>query len=111
MLFDDGLQCGLFRLLQSDPMVSQRALAKALGISLGKVNYCLKAFVDRGWVRPIQDDGNRRGYAYTITPDGMEARERIFIRFLQCRLRQYQALQEEIEALRQETQERPLRIE
>jgi len=111
MLFDDGLQCGLFRLLQSDPMVSQRALAKALGISLGKVNYCLKAFVDRGWVRPMQNNGTRRGYAYTITPDGMEARERIFIRFLQCKLTEYKALQDEIEVLRQETQERPLRTE
>lgn len=104
MLFNDGLQCSLFRLLQSDPRMSQRAMAEALGISLGKVNYCLKAFVDRGWVRPIQNNGNRRGYAYTITPEGMEAKERIFVRFLQCKLTEYHALQEEIAALRQETQ-------
>jgi EPS-associated MarR family transcriptional regulator len=106
MLFDDGLRCSLFRLLQTDPRISQRALAKALGVSLGKANYCLKAFIDRGWVRPrrFQHNGNKRGYAYIITPDGLEAKERITVRFLQCKLTEYEALQEEIKELRQEIQ-------
>jgi EPS-associated MarR family transcriptional regulator len=106
MVFDDGLRCSLFRLLQTDPRISQRALAKALGVSLGKANYCLKAFIDRGWVRPrrFQHNGNKRGYAYIITPDGLEAKERITVRFLQCKLTEYEALQEEIKELRQEIQ-------
>ena len=104
MVFDDGLQCSLFRLLQTDPRMSQRALAKALGISLGKANYCLKAFIDKGWVsiKRFRHDGNKWGYAYIITPDGLEARERITVRFLQCKLTEYQTLQKEIEELRQE---------
>ncbi len=106
MVFDDGLRCSLFRLLQTDPRISQRALAKALGVSLGKANYCLKAFIDKGWVRPrcFQHNGNKRGYAYIITPDGLEAKERITVRFLQCKLTEYEALQEEIKELRQEIQ-------
>jgi len=85
--------------------MSQRAMAKALGISLGKANYCLKAFIDRGWVRPrrFQHNGNR-GYSYIITPDGLEAKERITVRFLQYKLTEYKTLQEEIEELRQEIQ-------
>ena len=104
MVFDDGLRCSLFRVLQTDPRMSQRALAEALGISLGKANYCLKAFIDKGWVRPrrFQHNGNKWGYAYIITPDGLEAKERITVRFLQCKLTEYKALQEEIEELRQE---------
>jgi len=106
MVFDDGLRCSLFRLLQTDPRISQRALAKALGVSLGKANYCLKAFIDRGWVRPrcFQHNENKRGYAYIITPEGLEAKERITVRFLQCKLTEYEALQEEIKELRQEIQ-------
>ena len=106
MVFDDGLRRSLFRVLQTDPRMSQRAMAKALGISLGKANYCLKAFIDRGWVRPrrFQHNGNKWGYSYIITPDGLEAKERITVRFLQYKLTEYEALQEEIEELRQEIQ-------
>jgi EPS-associated MarR family transcriptional regulator len=106
MVFDDGLRRSLFRVLQTDPWMSQRALAKALGISLGKANYCLKAFIDKGWVRPrrFQHNGKKRGYEYIITPDGLEAKERITVRFLQCKLTEYEDLQEEIEELRQEIQ-------
>jgi len=104
MVFDDGLQRSLFRVLQTDPRTSQRAMAKALGISLGKTNYCLKALIDRGWVMPrrFQHKGNKWSYAYIITPDGLEAKKRISVRFLQCKLTEYEALQEEIEELRQE---------
>ncbi len=106
MVFDDGLRCSLFRVLQTDPRMNQRAMAKALGVSLGKANYCLKAFIDKGWVKPrrFQHNGNKWGYAYSITPDGLEAKERITARFLQYKLTEYEALQEEIEELRQEIQ-------
>ena len=104
MVFDDELRYSLFRILQNYPRISQRALAKLLGISLGKTNYCLRAFIDKGWVMPrrFQHNRNRWGYEYIITPDGLEERNRITIRFLQCKLTEYKALQKEIEELRQE---------
>ena len=41
----------VMRLLQANPQMSQRELARALGISLGGVNYCLKALITKGWIK------------------------------------------------------------
>jgi hypothetical protein len=63
MVFDDGLRRSLFRVLQADPRMSQRALAKALGISLGKANYCLKAFIGKGtWYQFRQGELLSQGF-------------------------------------------------
>ena len=69
----------LLRLLESKPTLSQRALARELGISLGKINYCLNALIDKGWikVKNFRDSDNKLGYIYLVTPRGIESKATI----------------------------------
>ncbi len=96
----------LFRLIESNPRMSQRDVAQALGISLGKVNYCINAFVTRGWVKAsnFKNSKNKAAYMYLLTPRGIEEKARVTMRFLQARIREYESLKEEIQALRAEAE-------
>ncbi len=101
---DDGLTYKLFKHLEEDPELSQRALSRSLDISLGKVTYCLKALVAKGWVkvRNFQHSDKKIAYAYILTPEGLEAKARLTVRFLRSRMAEYERLQREIEELRKE---------
>ncbi len=92
----------LLRYLEKQPQVSQRELAEHLGVSLGKANYCLKALLQRGLVkaRNFKNSANKRAYLYLLTPEGIEAKARISVRFLQYKIDEYEALRAEIEQLR-----------
>lgn len=94
----------LLKLLEPNPQLSQRQVARALGISLGKVNYCLKALVDRGWIKMANfgNSRNKSAYAYFLTPRGFEEKARVTARFLQIKMREYEALKDEIEQIRVE---------
>ena len=65
--------------LENNPEVSQRALAKQIGLSLGKTNYCLRAVIDRGWVkaRNFKNSSNKSAYLYQLTPQGVSAKARV----------------------------------
>jgi EPS-associated MarR family transcriptional regulator len=104
MGLDDGIRYRLFQLLHADPELSQRDLARTLGISLGKANYCLRALIAKGWVktRGFRRSGKKLSYAYLLTPAGIEEKAEVTVRFLQRKLREYDALSVEIEELRQE---------
>ena len=92
------------RLLQENPAMSQRELAQELGISLGAANYCLKALVDKGWVKleNFQKNPNKLGYLYLLTPMGIAAKTTLTARFLQRKLTEYEKLKAEIEILKSE---------
>ena len=94
----------LLRLLDSQPGLSQRALANELGISLGKTNYCLKALVDKGWIkiRNFRNSANKLGYMYLLTPRGLERKASITVRFLREKRAEYETLKREIELLKHE---------
>ncbi|MFD2741656.1 MarR family EPS-associated transcriptional regulator [Sulfitobacter aestuarii] len=94
----------LMRALEGDPALSQRALAAELGLSLGMVNYCLRALVDRGQVkiRNFRAADNKRRYAYVLTPSGLAAKARLTRDFLKRRMAEHEALRAEIEALQRE---------
>ena len=94
----------LLRLLDSQPGLSQRALASELGISLGKTNYCLKALVDKGWIkiRNFRNSANKLGYMYLLTPRGLERKASITVRFLREKRAEYETLKREIELLKHE---------
>lgn len=100
----DETRYRLLKYLESNPDASQRALARELGISLGKVNYCMKALVDRGWVtiRRFRKSNNKMAYVYKITPRGIEAKAEATVKFLNRKLNEYETLQGEIESLRAE---------
>ena len=88
-------------LLESKPDLNQREMAKALGVSLGGVNYCLRALVDKGLVKMhnFQENENKLGYAYLLTPTGMAEKLALTANFLQRKQQEYTALKAEIEAL------------
>ena len=92
------------RLLQENPEMSQRELAKELGVSLGAVNYCLKALIDKGWIKlaNFQKSPNKWGYLYLLTPMGVTAKTTLTARFLQRKLTEYDRLKAEIALLRRE---------
>jgi EPS-associated MarR family transcriptional regulator len=94
-------QLDAMRLLETNPEMTQRELAEALGVSLGAANYCLKALVNKGWVKfeNFQNNPNKLGYLYLLTPAGMTAKTALAARFLRRKLVEYEALRAEIDRL------------
>jgi EPS-associated MarR family transcriptional regulator len=94
----------LLRTLEANPHISQRELAQALDISLGKANYCLKALIDKGLVKAgnFRNSRNKLAYAYLLTPRGVEEKARVTLGFLKRKMAEYESLQQEIEQLRRE---------
>jgi len=87
--------------LAAHPEATQRDLAQALGISVGSTNYCVRAVIDKGWVK-VQNFRNSKqklAYAYLLTPAGLEAKARITVSFLQRKRAEYEALRAEIDQL------------
>lgn len=94
----------LLRQLTRNPAASQRSLAATVGVSVGKVNYCLRALVHKGWVKAnnFRRSDNKLAYAYVLTPSGIEKKAELTRRFLQDKLAEFHAIQREIEELRLE---------
>jgi EPS-associated MarR family transcriptional regulator len=94
----------VLRLIEEQPEISQRELSRALGVSLGKTHYLLKALLDKGLVKAnnFRRSDNKLAYAYLLTPSGIAAKLDLTRRFLQLKEVEYQAAHEEIERLRQE---------
>lgn len=94
----------VLRLLQDNPDLTQRELATQLGISVGGLNYCLKALIEKGWVK-MQNfvrAKNKFGYVYVLTPSGVSEKAAQTKEFLQRKLEEHAALSNEIEVLRRE---------
>ena len=100
-------QLDALRLLETNPEMTQRELAEALGVSLGAANYCLKALVEKGWLKleNFQSNPNKLGYLYLLTPMGMAAKTALTARFLKRKLAEYEALKAEIEQLKSEVRQ------
>ncbi len=100
----DDIHYRLLKILEAQPEASQRQLAAALGISLGKINYCIKALLDRGWIKAtnFKNSNNKLAYAYLLTPGGVDAKVRITARFLKRKLDEYEVLKTEIALLQRE---------
>ncbi|MCC1495739.1 MarR family EPS-associated transcriptional regulator [Alcanivorax sp. 1008] len=96
----------LMRLIEQNPELSQRELAKALGVSLGKANYCVKALIEKGWVKAnnFRSSKNKLSYAYLLTPEGIEQKALLTRNFLQRKMQEYEALQQEIRQLKKDMQ-------
>ena len=103
-MLDDRTRYRLLKLLQTSPELSQRQLAGELGVSVGKVNFCLHALLDKGLVkvRNFRDNRNKLAYAYYITLKGAEEKVRATVGFLKRKLEEYEGLEREIEELRRE---------
>ena len=92
----------VLRHLENDPEITQRELAKKLGISLGKANYCLKALIDKGLIKAgnFKNSNNKSAYIYLLTPKGIEEKSRITLHFLKRKIDEYENLKKEINELR-----------
>lgn len=103
-MLDTATRYRLLKLLEARPEVSQRELARELGVSLGKVNYCLRALVDKGWVkaRNFRNSRNKLAYLYVLTPRGVAEKARLTVEYLKIKLAEAEALEEEIATLRAE---------
>lgn len=103
----DETRYNILKILEKDPNISQRQLADALGISLGKVNYCLKALMEKGLikVKNFRNSQNKLGYIYVLTARGMEDKAKVTVRFLKYKIEEFEELEKEIEQLRRETSE------
>ena len=91
----------ILRLLQENPNLTQRGLADAVGISLGALNYCLNALMDKGLIkiRSFRSSKHKLAYAYLLTPSGIGRKAELAARFLSRKLQEYEQLKAEIEAL------------
>ena len=94
----------LLRLLETRPELSQRDLAREMGTSLGKVNYCMKALIDKGLVkvRNFKNSRKKLAYVYLLTPRGIESKATIATQFLKRKMIEYETLKAEIEQLQRE---------
>lgn len=103
-MFNDTTSYGLLKTLEDNPNLSQRDLAKHLGISLGKVNFCLNALIEKGClkVNNFRNSDNKLAYAYLLTPRGVEQKTRMTVEFLQIKVQEYERLRKEIEELQRE---------
>lgn len=96
----------VMRLLQENPDLTQRDLADKLGVSVGGLNYCLKALMEKGWVKMqnFSQSKNKFGYVYLLTAEGIASKAALTSRFLKRKMAEYEALKAEIEALRLEAE-------
>jgi EPS-associated MarR family transcriptional regulator len=103
-MLDESTRYRLLKLIESNPELSQRQLALELGISLGKVNYCLSALIEKGLLKAnnFRNSQNKLAYMYLLTPAGVEEKARVTVHYLKWKMHEYEALKAEIEELRRD---------
>jgi EPS-associated MarR family transcriptional regulator len=94
----------VMRILQENPDLTQRELAEKLGVSVGGLNYCLNALMDKGWVKMqnFQNSKNKFKYVYLLTPQGIAEKVALTSRFLDRKMQEYETLKAEIDSLHQD---------
>jgi EPS-associated MarR family transcriptional regulator len=109
-MLDETTHYGLLKTLEENPGLSQRDLAKRLGVSLGKINFCLNALVAKGSLKinNFRNSDNKLAYAYLLTPSGVEQKARMTVEFLQVKVQEYERLRAEIAELKREAKQKGL---
>ena len=104
---DQELEYRALKILEQQPDLTQRQLAEALGVSLGKTHYLVKSLIDVGWVKldNFQRSDNKWGYAYLLTPKGIVEKAAITARFLVRKKQEFNNLQLEIQQLQEEVRQ------
>ena len=101
---NESIQYHILKQIQDNPEITQRELASKAGVSVGKVNYCLKALMDKGLIKAInfKNSRSKAAYLYKLTPKGIEEKAKHTVRFLKYKMAEYDRIKAEIEELRQE---------
>lgn len=100
----DEIAYKLLKLIEAEPHLSQRDIAQRMGVSLGKTNYCLKALVNKGFIKlqSFYNNKKKSSYIYFLTPQGIEEKAAVTYRFLQRKIEEYEDIKVEIESLKNE---------
>jgi EPS-associated MarR family transcriptional regulator len=100
-MLTDEYRYKILNLVEAKPTLSQRELSRDLGVSLGKVNFCLQSLIRVGLIKAnnFRDSQNKLSYMYLLTPSGVEAKTSITLRFLKAKIQEYEMLKVEIETL------------
>ena len=98
------IRLDLLRKLEVNPQYTQRELSQEMGVSLGKVNYCLNKLVEKGWVKfkSFSNNPNKVGYSYLLTSNGIEEKAKLTITFLKIKIEEHEMLKSEISELQEE---------
>ena len=96
----------LLRVVKENPQMTQRDLSFSIGVSLGKVNFLMKAMIDKGFIKAqnFRNARNKTAYLYNLTPSGLEAKARITYHFLKRKMAEYEKLEKEIQQLKTEVE-------
>ena len=91
-------QFDVLRKVSKNPKTTQRKLSNELDLSLGKINYCLKALIDKGLIKikNFSKNNNKISYVYILTPKGIKAKTRLTLNFMKKKMREYEELKREI---------------
>ena len=105
LMNNKDIHLDLLHKLESNPQYTQRELSQEMDVSLGKVNYCMKKLVEKGWVKLVNfsRNPNKVGYTYLLTPKGIEEKSKLTFEFLKFKMEEYEMLKEEISKLKQYT--------
>ena len=97
----------LLRKLEINPEYTQRELSREMGVSLGKINYCIKKLIEKGWVKlsNFSQNPNKASYIYLLTPKGIEQKSRLTFAFLAIKLEEYEILKNEISILKKDSEQ------
>ena len=98
----------VLRHLEANPEITQRELAREMGVSVGKVNYCLKGLIQKGWIKAnnFKNNKNKAAYAYLLTPKGIERKAQITVDYLKRKIHEYESLKQEIAQLKSEMKDK-----
>jgi EPS-associated MarR family transcriptional regulator len=105
--YEQGIHYRLLKMLSKEPNVTQRDMAKRIGISLGKMNYCVTELASKGWIKIIRFKSakNKIPYTYLLTPKGLEEKARMTLSFLKRKLSEYEEIKKQIRELHHEVEE------
>ena len=105
--YEQEIHYRLLKVLSQDPQLGQRDMAKRMGISLGKVNYCISELAAKGWIKitRFRSAKNKIPYTYLLTPKGLEEKGRLTLRFLKRKLSEYEEIKKQIRELHYEVEE------
>jgi len=106
-LIKKEIHLDLLRKLEVSPDLTQRELSQEMGVSLGKINYCIKKLIEKGWVKLTNFSHNRNkvGYIYLLTPKGIEQKSRLTSSFLKTKIEEFEVLRDEINKLKLDAEE------
>jgi EPS-associated MarR family transcriptional regulator len=103
-MLTDEYRYRILKILENNPTASQREIARELGISLGRVNYCLQALIEKGLIKAnnFRQNESKRLYLYLLTPKGIQEKAKVTVRFLKSKLGEYENLKREVAQLQRE---------